>query len=122
MWFKQRFVRDIVIGAKVDTIRKESRRLPRVGDTINVSVGPRSPFASLRIVCITPVATENIAPDRQASLKSMVDTSQPMVQIAFEVVRVYRECIEIGKCLTESEIDIRFDEDGYPREDAQCAS
>jgi len=45
LWFKAQFVQEILAGAKRDTIRPESARLPLVGETIALSVGPRKPFA-----------------------------------------------------------------------------
>lgn len=45
LWFKAQFVPAILAGEKRDTIRPESTRLPTVGETIALSVGPRKPFA-----------------------------------------------------------------------------
>lgn len=46
---------DILSGAKSDTIRKASKRLPGIGEVVTLCVGPRPAFAHALIVKIEPI-------------------------------------------------------------------
>ena len=51
LWFKQVFVEPIVQGTKTWTVRSKTNGLA-VGDVVQCSVGPRPPFAVVKIVDI----------------------------------------------------------------------
>ena len=60
LWFKQCYVEPILKKIKVDTIRKVISPLPKIGDEVSFSVGPRLPFAiavilKKEIICISSV-------------------------------------------------------------------
>lgn len=74
LWFKHIYVADILSGIKTDTIRRASPRLPKAGDQVMFSVGPRPPFARALIVSIT--AVDGMTRDRQAQVNACLgDTS-----------------------------------------------
>jgi hypothetical protein len=56
LWFKSCYAPDILAGRKIDTIRKMSNRLPRVGETVAFTVGPRPPFARATITNVEHVS------------------------------------------------------------------
>jgi len=56
IWFKKRYVHDICVGTKTDTIRRPNKQTPKPGETIAFSVGPRPPFAKAFVESVTSVA------------------------------------------------------------------
>lgn len=86
LWFKAEYVADILRGAKTDTIRKASRRLPDVGERVAFSVGPRDPFAFARVVSIAPA--QDIDQGRSAALASIyhdhADADYVRIEFALE--------------------------------------
>ena len=87
LWFKQIFVGDILSGAKTDTIRRESNRLPAVGETIGLSVGARAPFAMARIVRRRRVQFDRLSEQRRAELGvCYIDPLKRMIRLTFEVL------------------------------------
>jgi hypothetical protein len=64
VYFKARHVAPILAGAKTDTVRAPSRRLPRVGQVVPASVGPIAPFAWLRITAAADVAARDLPPEQ----------------------------------------------------------
>jgi len=79
LWFKGEFVNPILRGEKWDTVRPRSNRLPRVGDEVAFSVGPRPPFAFARVTAVEP----SLDADRNGLVLSMCSTSGDMVRISF---------------------------------------
>ncbi len=49
LWFRNDYVDPILAGTKTSTIRRQNGRLPRAGDVVAASVGPRPAFATLKI-------------------------------------------------------------------------
>jgi hypothetical protein len=87
LWFKQVFVADILRGVKTDTIRRESNRLPAIGDTIGLSVGARAPFAVARIVRRRRVRLDRLSDKRRAQLGlCYADPAERMIRLTFEVL------------------------------------
>ena len=88
LWFKSEFVAPILSGEKCDTIRVESTRLPRVGDVVAFSVGPRTPFAQVIIDRIETVTPDDLPQDRSQQLaRCAVDETKPLVRLMFSVQR-----------------------------------
>jgi hypothetical protein len=56
LWFKSRYVGDILSGAKRDTVRARGPRLPLPGERVGLSVGPRPSFAEALIESVDAVA------------------------------------------------------------------
>jgi len=50
LWFKEKYVKPILSGEKNYTIRKKSNRNPNIGEIITLTVGPRPPFAKVKII------------------------------------------------------------------------
>lgn len=92
MWFKQLYVWPILSGEKTDTIRLAAKRHPKVGVTVDFSVGPRPPFCRARIVAVEPVAIHDLDDDRASQVRATLGhgaLDAPLVRIAFEVEHVY---------------------------------
>ena len=89
LWFKAEFVAAIMAGSKRDTIRRSGTRLPRVGDTVAFSVGPRRPFATAKIIAVEDCARESLAPSRAAQVAGCYGDSigEPMTRVVFEVLQ-----------------------------------
>jgi hypothetical protein len=86
IWFKGEFVADILSGAKRDTIR-QWKRLPKVGDVLSCCVGPRPPFALVRVESVE--VARDIEPARRAALFSIYGPLVPvdLVRITFSLVK-----------------------------------
>lgn len=84
LWFKQCYVSPILAGEKTDTIRRESDRLPKEGEVVALTVGPRPPFCSVRIVRRERIDLSTI-PDarRREVLGIYADESGPMARLTF---------------------------------------
>lgn len=66
MWFKARYVNQILSGEKTSTIRTAwSMRKRKVGDVVPASVGPVYPFAYLRIDAVESVVMTHLPEDVQ---------------------------------------------------------
>lgn len=91
LWFKGRFVRPILDGEKTFTVRRASSRLPKAGTVVRTSVGPRKPFAELRILSVEPVEITDLPPGYAEGLSaSCFDVSDDveLVRIDFAVERI----------------------------------
>ena len=87
LWFKSEFVDAIVRGVKTDTIRRSSTRLPRIGEIVRLTVGPRSPFAHVRVLTVTSVNADLLpAEKRHQIFACYARDSGPFVRITFELV------------------------------------
>lgn len=88
LWFKFEFVAPILSGEKRDTIRAQSTRLPRVGDVVAFSVGPRTPFAQCVIDRIETVTPDDLPQDRSQQLaRCAIDATKPLVRLMFSLSR-----------------------------------
>ncbi len=88
LWFKSEFVVPILSGEKRDTIRVESTRLPRVGEVVAFSVGPRTPFARCVIDRIETVIPDDFTQDRSQQLaQCAIDATKPLVRLTFSLQR-----------------------------------
>ncbi len=87
LWFKQCYIAPILAREKKDTIRRESNRLPKVGEVVALTVGPRPAFGQARIM-----RRERIDPTllpearRKEVLGIYQDRVGMMVRIWFELV------------------------------------
>ena len=91
LWFKQQYVAPILSGQKVDTIRRaKSLNLFSIGECISASVGPRTPFAILRILGLNAIDIILLAPERQHPLHQLYPGETVLTRISFQVVE---ECI-----------------------------
>ena len=86
LWFKSEFVADILCGKKCDTIRTQSTRLPKVGDVVAFSVGPRPLFAQAIIERIEAVTIAELPLERSQQLsRCELETAKPMVRLTFSL-------------------------------------
>lgn len=82
LWFKNCFVAPILSGEKCDTIRRPSRRLPAVGETVALTVGPRPPFAYASIIAVESI--EDLSKDRAAQVVACLgESTGPLVRVSF---------------------------------------
>ena len=87
LWFKQIYVESIINGSKKDTIRNLSARLPKIGEIINFSVGPRKPFASAKIVKIEDVNLNQIVSSRKDQVTACYsDINKKFVKVSFQLI------------------------------------
>jgi uncharacterized protein YqfB (UPF0267 family) len=87
LWFKQAFVADILSGAKRDTIRVPSERLPKIGEMCRLQVGPRPAFAYARIIAIE-IITLALLPQwrRDQVIACYPNPPQKLARLEFRVV------------------------------------
>lgn len=86
MWFRAEFVAAILAGAKTDTIRRATSRVPKVGAIVGASVGPRKPFARLLILAVEPVIEEP-SNERVAQLgRCGIATTEALVLVRFALL------------------------------------
>lgn len=82
LWFKNCFVAPILSGEKSNTIRRPSSRLPAVGETVALTVGPRPPFAYASIVAVEPV--DEMPDNRTAQIRDCLgESAGPLVRLSF---------------------------------------
>lgn len=87
LWFKQRFVEDILAGKKRDTMRPVSKRRFMVGDVCSLSVGPRAPFASARITKVEVIKLASLpAWRREQVLACYKAPPAEMMRLCFRVL------------------------------------
>lgn len=80
--FKGCFVAPILSNEKRDTIRRSSKRLPAVGETVALTVGPRPPFAYASITAVEPV--QEIHEERKAQvIDCLGESAGPLVRVSF---------------------------------------
>ena len=85
LWFKGRYEADILSGAKIDTIRPRSNRLPALGERVACSVGPRKPFAEVMVTAIEPL--DDVSPERRAQLVAIYGEVPPnSVRLTFQLL------------------------------------
>lgn len=85
LWFKQRFVPEILEGRKVDTIRKGVVDWPP-GTRIGASVGPRPPFAILEVTECTVITLSDLPADRRAKVAALYPDATTLTRVAFRVI------------------------------------
>jgi len=86
IWFKQCYVADILSGAKRDTIRAPKRAPPEVGSIVALSVGPVRPFATARVIDVSPIKASALEPARRAELRALYGKAKvPLIRIQFEL-------------------------------------
>lgn len=88
LWFKSEFVASILAGEKCDTIRKASSRgLPKVGDVVTFSVGPRPAFARATVLTIEPVLPDDLHVSRKSAVKTIYgDETLALVRLTFRLM------------------------------------
>jgi uncharacterized protein YqfB (UPF0267 family) len=70
LWFRREYVAPILSGAKQITVRRASSRLPAAGDLIGASIGPRPPFAALRILRVEPITLDQLDPGHAEAVRA----------------------------------------------------
>lgn len=85
MWFKSEFVVPILSGEKTDTMRRKSGRLPKVGDVVNFSVGPRTPFASAHVESLEEVSISSLSEERKSQVVKCYGDVNELVRIKFKL-------------------------------------
>jgi hypothetical protein len=84
LWFKSEFVVPIMSGEKRDTIRRRSNRLPRAGEVVAFSVGPRPAFAHAVVESVESVG--HIQALRRDRLHELIGEGGDMVRIRFTLL------------------------------------
>lgn len=87
LWFKGKYVEPILSGSKADTVRKNSPRLPKEGEKVKFTVGPRPEFA---IAVIDSIERINSLPEwrRKQVIECLGDLPEDSVMINFSVTHV----------------------------------
>ena len=87
MWFKGKYVEPILSGSKVDTVRKNSNRLPKEGEQVKFTVGPKPAFA---IAVVQSIENVNKLPEwrRKQVVQCLGDLPENPVMINFSVTHV----------------------------------
>lgn len=87
LWFKQCYVAPILAGEKIDTIRRESNRLPNVGDQVALTVGPRPAFGAAEIVQRELIDLESLTETRRREVLGIyADETGPMTRLTFRLL------------------------------------
>lgn len=86
MWFKSCYVQQILSGTKTDTIRKTSDYLPKKGDVVGFSVGPRLVFCKARIDNVINIKVSELPRERAAELKALYGEVDNLTQLQFSVL------------------------------------
>ncbi len=88
LWFKQKFVEPILTGAKTDTVRRPSARLPKEGDTVMFQVGPKPPFATALITRVQEIGIDHLSEAHKRDVLACFpcDDTVPLVRIEFTVL------------------------------------
>ncbi len=60
LWFKAEYVEPIIRERKTSTIRKSDGTLPQPGETIACCVGPRLPFAHVKVTAVEHVRIRDL--------------------------------------------------------------
>lgn len=89
LWFKQRYVADILSGDKSSTYRIKRPRFVE-GETISASVGPIRPFVILHVDSIDELTVEQLSADKHAELASLYDLTDIAVlyRISFSILDI----------------------------------
>lgn len=91
LWFKACYVQPILHGTKTNTIRKQSKRLPTIGETVAFSVGPRRPFCHARVVRLNKINKHAISAARLTQLNNCkIETNEELIKITFVVTKKLR--------------------------------
>jgi len=86
LWFKNCYVQPILKSIKVDTIRRQTSRLPKMNEIVALSVGPRKPFAIVKIINIEIIDFDNpsLCRDRKKTLQKLYpDYEGPLIRLSF---------------------------------------
>lgn len=87
IWFKGKYVEPILFGSKTDTVRKNSNRLPSVGDEVKFTVGPRPAFAIAKVDSIEKI--DKLPDERRLQVvECLGDLPEDPVMIHFSVTYV----------------------------------
>jgi hypothetical protein len=105
IWFKASMVRDILTGQKTFTSRaKQPAYQP--GDTLLASVGPRPPFAKLRVISVTRTATASLDAEYRQALRDLYGDVDFVYRIDFSLDAASRR--EMERLRAETETDAQF--------------
>ena len=83
--FKKQFVDDILSGRKTDTIRRNNKRLPKVGEAVIFCVGVSRPFARARITSVKPINFKTLSEARQKIILAIYPNQVDLAMIEFEL-------------------------------------
>jgi len=86
LWFRQVYVPQIIAGTKTHTARRPSSRLPRAGEIVALSVGPRPPFARARVTSVETREWDELSPAKRSELQALGIDSGPICWIEFVVL------------------------------------
>jgi hypothetical protein len=86
LWFKAKYVDDVVAGKKTDTVRPASIRLPAVGELLALSVGPQRPFRFARVMRIRRVRKLSIKKSEDLAL-CYATVPNNLVHIEFQLIQ-----------------------------------
>ena len=86
LWFKARYVESIQREEKIDTIRRPSIRY-QLGEIVGASVGPRPPFARLRILSIESIRLSDLDPVRRREVVDCFPSCEnELIRLRFQLV------------------------------------
>ena len=85
LWFKARYVDPILTGQKTHTIRARAPKLG-VGEIIDVSVGPRTPFARVKILDISTVDLCALPVEEQRSIADLYPGVTALAKLDFQLI------------------------------------
>ena len=86
LWFKNEFVLPILDGHKSHTIRKSDARLPKVGEIVSFSVGPRPPFAKARVLKVRMVKLSELEPAQRTAVLRCYKNTTDLVRVEFTLI------------------------------------
>jgi len=85
LWFKNEYVQPILSGDKKDTIRKSSNHLPKIGEEVELSVGPARVFAKALILSIAPIGA--LSKEREQEVVKIYGSLENLVCVAFNITQ-----------------------------------
>ncbi len=88
MWFKARYVEDILSGRKTETLRRVNGRVPAVGTVAPASVGPVRPFAWLHIDAVDIISVSDLSEERRTEIETLLGPAPTFQRVRFHVVQV----------------------------------
>lgn len=100
LWFKGEFVSPILSGAKTDTVRRPSTRLPQIGESVAFAVGPRPAFAHATIIGCERITVKGLPVGRRKALRALYGDSvlspEGLVLLQFRLVPTHRDAKQTG--------------------------
>ena len=84
LWFKQIYVDPILRGDKTDTIRRATCKVD-AGEVLAFTVGPRFPFATVKIIDRENIDASRLPPGRKQIIKQLYG-NDPVCRLSFRLL------------------------------------